>query len=61
MDTYRAYKVQTADGNLVWGLVLSGALFVVVDTWVPLEDLNDMIACAVLSALSLTDTLRTDE
>jgi len=50
------FKVQTADGNLVWGLVFTGGLFIVVSTWIPFEHLNDMIACAVLSALSLTDT-----
>jgi APA family basic amino acid/polyamine antiporter len=43
-------------GNLRNGLIVSGGVMVVVASFVPFTHLNDVISCAVLCALSLTDT-----
>ena len=43
-------------GNLWKGTLVSGVLMVLIATFVPFENLNDMISCAVLTALSITDT-----
>jgi APA family basic amino acid/polyamine antiporter len=48
---------QTDDGgNLWWGTLLAGSLMVIIASFVPFDKLNDAISCAVLAALSLTDT-----
>ena len=43
-------------GNLAKGTMICGVLMVAIATIVPFDHLNDMISCAVLTALSLTDT-----
>jgi APA family basic amino acid/polyamine antiporter len=43
-------------GNLWNGTFVSGAIMVVVATFVPFEHLNDMISFAVLSILNMTDS-----
>lgn len=43
-------------GNLANGTMISGTIMILVSTFIPFENLNDMISCAVLTALSLTDT-----
>ena len=43
-------------GNLFSGTCIAGGIMTLVATMVPFENLNDMISCAVLCALSLTDT-----
>lgn len=45
-----------ADGNMFTGTCIAGGIMTIVATFVPFEHLNDMISCAVLCALSLTDT-----
>jgi APA family basic amino acid/polyamine antiporter len=44
------------DGNLTKGTLICGTVMVLIATFVPFSHLNDMISCAVLTALSLTDT-----
>lgn len=44
------------DGNLTKGTMICGTIMVLIATFVPFTHLNDMISCAVLTALSLTDT-----
>jgi amino acid transporter len=44
------------DGNLTIGTLICGTIMVLIATFVPFTHLNDMISCAVLTALSLTDT-----
>lgn len=43
-------------GNLHKGTVVCGVVMVLIATFIPFTHLNDMISCAVLTALSLTDT-----
>lgn len=43
-------------GNLWNGTLIGGGLITVIATFVPFENLNDMISFAVLTALSLSDT-----
>ncbi|KAL3943493.1 MAG: hypothetical protein SGBAC_002458 [Bacillariaceae sp.] len=43
-------------GNLTKGTLICGAVMVLIATFIPFTHLNDMISCAVLTALSLTDT-----
>lgn len=43
-------------GNLSKGIIMAGVLVVAISTLVPFDHLNDMVSCAVLTALSLTDT-----
>jgi APA family basic amino acid/polyamine antiporter len=43
-------------GNLTKGTLFCGIIMVLVSSFVPFTHLNDMISCAVLTALSLTDT-----
>ncbi|KAL7569092.1 hypothetical protein ACA910_016928 [Epithemia clementina (nom. ined.)] len=43
-------------GNLWKGTLISGGIMTLVSAFVPFENLNDMISCAVLLVLSLTDT-----
>ena len=50
------FQSMDRQGNLLFGTATAGGLFVLISTFVPFEHLNDMISCAVLSALSLTDT-----
>eukprot|EP00934_Nitzschia_sp_Nitz4_P009266 Nitzschia sp. Nitz4//scaffold326_size20077//545//1918//NITZ4_008708-RA/size20077-processed-gene-0.44-mRNA-1//-1//CDS//3329547918//9256//frame0 len=45
-----------ARGNLFQGTWMAGLLIVAIATFIPFEHLNDMISCAVLTSLSLTDT-----
>ena len=45
-----------SDGNLFTGTCIAGGIMTIVATFVPFENLNDMISCSVLCALSLTDT-----
>jgi APA family basic amino acid/polyamine antiporter len=45
-----------SSGNLTKGTMICGVLMVIVATFIPFTHLNDMISCAVLTALSLTDT-----
>ena len=45
-----------ADGNLFIGTCIAGGIMTLIATLVPFDKLNDMISCAVLCALSLTDT-----
>lgn len=45
-----------SQGNLFNGTCIAGAIMCVVAALVPFENLNDMISCAVLCALSITDT-----
>jgi len=43
-------------GNLTKGTLICGIVMVLIATFIPFRHLNDMISCAVLTALSLTDT-----
>jgi len=43
-------------GNLKNGTLVSGIIMVVIASFVPFTHLNDVISCAVLCALSLTDS-----
>ena len=43
-------------GNMTSGTIICGVLMVLIATFVPFDRVNDMISCAVLTALSLTDT-----
>lgn len=45
-----------AQGNLFSGTCIVGGIMTIVAAFVPFEYLNDMISCAVLCALSMTDT-----
>ena len=47
-----------ADGNLWVGTCVAGGIMTLIATLVPFDKLNDMISCAVLCVLSLTDTVR---
>jgi len=52
-----AFFAQTdARGNLFHGTAAAGCLLIFIATFVPFEHLNDTISCAVLLALSLTDS-----
>jgi APA family basic amino acid/polyamine antiporter len=44
------------DGNLWNGTVIAGVLMVLIATLVPFDHLNDMISCATLCAMSMTDS-----
>lgn len=50
------FRQLDARGNLWNGTVVSGSLVTLVATLVPFQNLNDMISCAVLIVLSLTDS-----
>ena len=43
-------------GNLWNGTIVSGSLVMLVATVIPFQNMNDMISCAVLMVLSLTDS-----
>lgn len=43
-------------GNLWNGTLFSGIWLIIIATFVPFQHLNDVISCAVLSALSMTNT-----
>ena len=45
-----------AGGNLWKGTFIAGIIMTVVSAFVPFQNLNDMISCAVLMILALTDT-----
>lgn len=44
------------NGNLFNGTLFAGIIMVLIATFVPFTHLNDIISCAVLMALSMTDT-----
>lgn len=50
------FRKLDANGNLWNGTLVAGTLFVAVSTVVPFKHLNNVISCAVLTALSLTDS-----
>jgi len=50
------FRKLDANGNLFNGTLVAGTIMVVVATFVPFTHLNDVISCAVLCALSLTDS-----
>jgi amino acid transporter len=50
------FKRLDAKGNLRNGTIVSGTIMIFIATFVPFKYLNDMISCAVLSVLSITDT-----
>jgi APA family basic amino acid/polyamine antiporter len=50
------FERMDADGNLIAGTCVAGGIMTVIATLVPFDKLNDMISCAVLCVLSLTDT-----
>jgi len=45
-----------AHGNLYKGTAMVGILLILIATFIPFEHLNDTISCAILLALSLTDS-----
>lgn len=45
-----------SNGNLWNGTLFAGCLMTLVATFVPFEHLNDMISCAVLTVMALTDS-----
>lgn len=50
------FERMDAEGNLWTGTCVAGGIMTVIATLVPFDKLNDMISCAVLCVLSLTDT-----
>lgn len=50
------FKELDSKGNLWNGTLFAGVLFSLISAFVPFAHLNDMISCAVLSVLALTDS-----